>query len=156
MSSTRNRKISRILAVLFALLATALIVASCSDDDPAHEHEVTLNGSGFDAYAGKPVTVAVVHAEDGDVEATEAGTVAADGTFSLTVHDAVLENQTYSVDFYTDSDSDGHCDMAEGDGVWRYDLSDVDGDQVIEVTHDSSSTMDVCSSFSSTEDGHSH
>lgn len=145
--------------ILFAaLLFVGALLTGCSSDSTsaAHGHELTLEGTGFGDHAGQTMTVAVEHQADGDVVGTDSATIADDGTFSVVVSDALEEDEAFHVYYFADVDSDSHCDMAEGDVVWEYDLDIVEGDEVVAVTYDGSIVSDSCAAFADSDTAHGH
>ena len=103
-----------------------------------------------------PMTVAAEHEADGDVMGSSSAVIASDGTFTVLVDGVLEEGEAFHIYYFADVDGDAHCDLAEGDEVWEYDLHTVEGDEVIAVTYAAGVVSQSCDAFADTAAPHTH
>ncbi len=117
--------------------------------------DLTFSGdaSFHGAHGGQPIHVAVVSVDDGEVVATQSGTVSktADPSFSFTFSDVLEDGKVYEVHYWIDSNfgggSVGVCDPKARDHQWNVSLGTVTGDVSHTEKHRPAETSDVCETF---------
>ena len=145
------------LRQILPLLTTLVFVVGCNDDEttePETTFDLTLQGDATfqTPHGGQDITVALLGA-DGTVLETMSGTVSAtdDPAFSFTFADALTEGESYTVDYWIDSNfgggTVGTCDPSENDHQWSLAVPPVAADVMLAEDHDPSAVTDVCSVF---------
>lgn len=143
------------------LVACMAMLSACGDGatEPETSFDLTFTGdSTFQgAHGGQTIHVGVF--EDGSdqlvVDAT--GTVSSESapTFEFTFTDALTEGESYTLDYWIDSNfgggREGVCDSPDVDHQWRLSLSSVTGNRTVEDTHRPTETEPVCSSNSASD-----
>lgn len=144
-----------------ALLAGLLILSACSDDDDpvtpvaatVPTYTLTFTGSGYTPHVNQTLTAAAVTSAGTVVFPRGTTTVAADGTFSLTLANVLATGATYNLDYWIDSNfvggTAGTCDPPAIDHQWRIAVnggSAVTANVNVNETHNTNFTG-VCASF---------
>ena len=145
------------LAKYVPLLGLALIagVQACSSSGP-ETSQLTFQGDATfqGPHATHAISVAVVRTSDGNVVASETGTVSGttDPAFSFTFANVLEEGTAYQVHYWIDSNFGGGtvgvCDPTMNDHQWSVAVPSASADLTLTESHDASALTDVCSTFS--------
>ena len=146
-----------------ALLAGLLILSACSDDDDptVPTYTLTFMGTGFQPHSAQTLTAAAVTSAGTVFLPRGTATVAADGTFSLTLADVLVAGMVYNLDFYVDgapgsgaTGGNGACDPS--DHQWRLAVNGeaaITGPVTVTDIHNPAAIQSVCASFSASSSG---
>lgn len=154
--------------VTVSLLALLPLMAACSDDGdtptdpetPAATFDLTFTGDDTfqGAHGGQTIHVGVKRASNGELVASDQGTVSstANPSFEFTFADVLVEGESYNLDYWIDSNfnggTEGSCDPPETDHQWRLTVSSVTADVTVDDTHRPTETEDVCGTSDGTTD----
>jgi hypothetical protein len=150
-SSMRGKKLT-----ILTLLPLFLLVGACDDEEivEVEDFDLTVEGDATfnQAHGGQAIAVALV-SDDGNVLETMEGTVSAseDPSFSFTFEGILVAGESYSVDYWIDSNfgggTAGECDPIPVDHQWRLSVFSVADHVVLVEDHEPQNISNVCDSF---------
>lgn len=129
-------------------------VQACGTNNPPETFQLTFQGDAtFQVpHATHPISVAVVRTSDGNVVASETGTVSGttDPAFSFTFPNVLEAGTDYHVNYWIDSNINGGtagvCDPPDNDHQWSVSVPFFT-DLIQTETHDAGTTVPVCTTF---------
>ena len=104
-------------------------------------HDLTIGGSGYDAYDGKALEVALAEAETGEIVAVGVAAVQ-DGAFAVELPRSLAAGVAYRAALLVDVTGDDAC--GAGDAMWLVDVPADDGATVVQVPFSDSFDEDAC------------
>ena len=119
---------------------------TAGDDTGGATFDLAFSGTGFTPHNGQMLHVAVLDAATDAHVVTDQSQTVSGGTFSFNFPGVLEQGHNYHVDYYADFNGNGSCDSPPTDHVWRAEVSDVQDNVNLQVTHNTNFT-DVCSSF---------
>ena len=116
-----------------------------SDTDAIVKFDVVLDGTGFDAFEGKSVAMAIHDLAKYKLAGFEFGPVT-NGEFSLTASQKVIGGLEYAVDYFVDANANMLCDAE--DAAFHLEIPAVTADVVLNVTFDAADVdLVACKAF---------